>query len=386
MNESTKFNDSTVITPLVDNMQAWLNKANQSIKTGESSVRDGTDQIAVIFSSDDGNALDITNLKPIFEAQGVPLSLAIIADTYRGVTASELRDVQDNLGWEVTCHSWAHDNLEDLYDGSGEQAVADNLEACLAQYASDGLNVSTIYYPFGAYNDGVKEVASRYFRAGFTVGVGDATDVVAPPLEQFRIRRYPLDDKTLIQAKAEIDVLVSAGNGILAMYMHSSSLSMSLGDLNDLITYVKSLNIPMLNTSDALDRLGNLINIGNYDATQSDPDPHFVVGADGSIRSTSILQSSTVNLGRNPTGFEATNDVTTWKDAAISYQTYSVSEATAVGITLGQGTLITNRMARWGSTGIGMHFQDYQQNALTSRYRRIWNGVGDWSAWSQVDA
>jgi peptidoglycan/xylan/chitin deacetylase (PgdA/CDA1 family) len=386
-------NVSTVVTPLVDNMQAWLDKVNTSVGIAESTVRSGRDSMVVTFSADDGRQDDIDELKPLFISKGVPLTLAIIANDYRAWDAAGLREMQDDYGWDISCHSWNHDRLGDLT----EAQLVTNYEDCLNQFASDGIICQTVYYPFGDYGQPpvspptekmVKEVTARYFRAGFGVGAGDATDIVNPILQQFQIRRFPLDTATLVQAKAHVDALVALGSGWCNFYMHSDTIGAGMGytDLGLLIDYVKAqTDVQITNTADGLNVLGNVINIGNYDPDEL-TDPHYVVGAYGSYSNTTEPAPSPYRiLGRNPAGYDADDLISAWEDGTISVATYASGDLAASGYPW-IGTVVTHREAQGLGTD-GIHWQELHRFDSTFRYKRVAVSDTAWDvSWTQVDA
>jgi hypothetical protein len=390
MNESIKFNDSTVITPLVDDMQIWLNKANLGVRGAENLVKSQADQMVVTFSADDGAAEDISDLLPLFESKtfggeypnGVPLTLAIIAETYRAWTASELRDVQDRLGWEIACHSWSHTDYTSLTEA---QMVTD-IEDCLEQYASDGLIVQSMYYPFGGYNDLTREVCSRYFRSAFTVGAGTSNDLEPElgetAIRQFAIARFPLDNKTLAEAKTQIDDLVARGHGWCNFYMHPLTITMSMAELGELIDYVKAQDIPMLNTANALSRMGNLICIGEeIDPLDIDgldiPDGPFTL-----LSSKGELLHERKPLVCNVEGIEGRDvDSPNTDFRALSQTVIQYKSGEVAGWPTSSGTLTTTRSRDTEA----MDVQRWDSPTADHTYKRNW-ATTVWSAWIRTDA
>ena len=133
---------------------------------------------AVCFSFDDGFESTIANATPVFDRQGVPLSIYIVSDLvgrtseWEGELARPLADWAalielQSSGHEVGNHTASHPHLNRL-DFSGQ---ASQIGRCHDAMISHGLRAESFCYPYGGLNeDSQRAVAQVGYRVGLALG------------------------------------------------------------------------------------------------------------------------------------------------------------------------------------------------------------------------
>jgi hypothetical protein len=163
--------------------------------------------------------------------------------------------------------------------------------------------------------------------------------------------------------------------------MHPLTITMSMAELGELIDYVKAQDIPMLNTANALSRMGNLICIGEeIDPLDIDgldiPDGPFTL-----LSSKGELLHERKPLVCNVEGIEG-RDVdspnTDFRAQSITVIQYNFAEGTGWPY-YASGTLTTTRS---NATAI-VDVQTWEPQSNGNTYRRHWD-TSDWSDWLQV--
>ncbi len=113
----------------------------------------------VSFTFDDGFASTRTLAAPILEARGidgvlyltsgVPDGTATLDDNQPGITWDQVRELQNDFGWEIGGHTVDHAEMPTITQA---QNVAE-LTNSNAAFKANGLNVTNFASPFGAYDN-----------------------------------------------------------------------------------------------------------------------------------------------------------------------------------------------------------------------------------------
>jgi len=315
----------------------------------------------VTFISDDGFIEDYTKLKPIFEAERVPFSPAIVSDwvgNSRCMSVSQIKEIE-NMGCEILGHTKTHPELGTLTEAQLEKELKESKSAL----KSMGFDVNHIVYPYGSYSNLVKKIARKYYRSGYLFGNTAQTN--SQPYDTYAIKRialgsyfdrpsseFPVTNTFNDYYKPMVDKAV-ANKEWLIITLHPGASNGEFtaeqqGYLTQTIQYIKSLNIPIKNPTDVLNELGNLIDVVGY--TETNQEIPFKIGANGKLVSTGITQSATIILNANER-----NAMSKESDFEPGYVTHVlVSSANASGTPNGKGgVLVTNRtiQAKMGLTG-----------------------------------
>jgi len=239
----------------------------------------------ISFVSDDGTIQDFTILKAIFEFYGITCGVALISSFIgnSGYMAKSHIDVLYGLGWEVMSHTVNHAHLAEL---TTEDAIESELRDSKETLKSMGYEVNTIIYPFGSEDERVRRLARKYYRTG-AISYNGRNDF---PLATYRMNRVALGSyfdagtgtDTYEYYKSHVDAC-RENNEYLIFELHPGNPVFDATQqqyLRDIIEYIQSLNIEIVNVNEAIEEIGNLIDTGDY--VKGEANPHFVVSCDGS--------------------------------------------------------------------------------------------------------
>lgn len=153
----------------------------------------------IVCTFDDGYKTLVTNAAPILHKYGFSATVFVCTsligkdNTWNNKDA-KLRyhlDIDDlttlkDLGWEIASHGVSHRNLLKLSDKDliYELSQSHDFICKMVGYSS------SYAYPYGAYNDFIKQCANNYYRYAFAVSQG-GTSLIADSLQ---IRRYSITE------------------------------------------------------------------------------------------------------------------------------------------------------------------------------------------------
>jgi peptidoglycan/xylan/chitin deacetylase (PgdA/CDA1 family) len=217
----------------------------------------------VSFVNDDGWTDDYKKLVGISQKYSVPFTSAI----FDGSTIGEwyCLYLQDELGWEIAAHprNTALDKLE----------TEDDIEAAMLEtnkYMDDrGYKWYNLIYPYGSSDERVRRIAKKYYRCAATTsaGINNGSSV----LPSFALLRFPFGygnggNNTFEFFKQKVNECVSM-NGWLIFMLHPNmpEHTDALNEvLDQLIAYIKSINVDILTLNDGYDIFGNALECGDY--------------------------------------------------------------------------------------------------------------------------
>lgn len=254
----------------------------------------------VTIIDDDSYSTFLTRMKPVFDAQGVKLSIAVNTSwvgTSGKMTLTQLQQLKSE-GYEILSHGYTHPNmdtmslvdLENEWKLSKEYIVNNNLG-----------NGEGFVYPTGLYsiNDAnkvldVKTLTRKYYKYGIDNGAKE-TDINTLPVDSFEIKRRFFSPVTynLNTIKANIDdayqnkkwYILLTHCGIDDQWNDATSPSV----WNEIIDYIQSLNMPILPFGEAEKLVGNAMSHGD-----SRTDNYHFVGKNGASWSHSNQQSEVI--------------------------------------------------------------------------------------------
>lgn len=321
----------------------------------------------VSFMDDDCRSATYSVLFPLAQELGVPLTVACApgelgatAGTY--MSTGQLQEMH-RAGVEVSCHHWKQDNMDTF--ATAEDYAAD-LDSCLARFAELGTPVDTVAYPQGVYADGYMHVVRERLRAGFGVFRG----INEPPLESYFLRRCELfptkGEYTLDDAKALVDDVAREGGWLIFM-SHAWYPTFDPVAFRELVEYIRGKGVEIVGTSEALNRIGNAVEVGLFRKPVEDlTEPYFVTDCEG--RTVSEGWEAVPLALRTGKVINTTGPVVTTSDGE-----YCVSEQVDVS---GQETVL---VSAWASDGRGLLvFYDADGNRKAVRYSaRSWADGGE---------
>lgn len=270
-----------------------LNTAEANISLGELSSKGKTEysestKSALVIISDDAMTANEDALIPLFIDKGVPLNLAVIPSRVGNssyMSYARLKELQDDYDFGMVSHSVNHVDITALPYGEAENEYRDSF----LTLRENGLKVDSFAVPNGKYNNRSRRFSKKYYRASRTSDAG--TNKL--PLQSHELKTYWLDDsawntsldvnfyKTAIdQAVLENELLIISTHG----QMTNESIIATFGEIID---YASAVGLPIMSMSEAIDNVGNVIEIGDYsrNLTLRNTKGYFVVGADGLVES-----------------------------------------------------------------------------------------------------
>lgn len=247
-------------------------------------------QSMVSFVDDDCRSDVYTVLFPLIKTLDIPYTLACptgnIGDS-QYITEAQLKEMY-NYGLSIACHTVNQTNM-DTVDRDQLRLI---LEQSLEDLAGWGINdVRTYAYCQGKYTVDNIQVVKEFFDAGFLTDKG----INQIPYESYYLRRVGLFPSTgsftLAQAKEYVDELAGSGGWLIFM-THCYTDTFSSSELSELVNYVKGKSIEIVDVNEALDRTGNVIEVGHYKKNDLDSGHYFVVDSLGRMHTDSVTGDS----------------------------------------------------------------------------------------------
>lgn len=331
----------------------------------------------MIFQDDDGRTTFRSKWLGIIEEKNVPVTIGVITSfvgkaTYMDWT--DLKDLRDNFGVELVNHTHTHPRLGDITDAQ----LYDEFKKSTEILTREGCTPNIMIYPYGSQGTSVRKIGREFLRGAFDI----RQTVNTPPLETFRINRVSLGEETnntLAFYKSKIDECVEK-KGLLVWMSHSQYESFDatqIQHIKDMIDYARSLGVEILNTSQALDIYGNIIDTGDYSGSQQLSE-YTVMGVDGIIHSKS--NSNDFQAVRSD-GFTAISPLDVYPKKKMTSMVISTSNAAGFPENKG-GSLETINAAV-----PDFSFQQYHPVNGTMVYKRYWiKSSNVWGEWEKLNS
>ncbi len=364
---------STAKGKIFETLDARLEEAEQDHKThwAESVAKENyqvpTATPLVTFISDDGLARDYSILKPLFESKNAKFTLAIRTNFINtgGVTTAQLHEFIAD-GHSLVSHTADHLDLTTLTEAEIENQFAQSV-----QDLKDivGIDCNAIAYPYGAWNDKVVEIARKHYEAAFATN-SEGYNVNKSPIDQYVIARQTLVAdgvaRDFNKLKEYVDECVK-NNGWLVFCIHAFEFNddatgqANLTALSNLLDYINSIGVPVVNHDVALKVKGNLIDVGNFKKG------YFKVSKEGTINSDKLKNiASYVSAS---TGVNDTTSISNFENGKISITNFLSTDINSFPNGR-SGTLYTNK----SSSNLELAFQLwYPAGEKRVFYKRAWN-------------
>lgn len=330
----------------------------------------------VTFTDDDGASAVLTKLKPTFVEKQVPCVLAIYANSQLMLNQTykdDMLDLQNSEDWEIASHTYTHNYLSTMT----EQEIRDDSVNILSLLRGDGFKVESIIYPYGAITTDAKKVLREYYRSGLNAGDPKYNSYTGDVFGLWR-KAFGTDNQTLDDYKAVVDYAV-ANNQWLIFISHCADAAFDANQitiLGQLIDYIKSKNVQIVNLREALNYYEPDVLAGAHpnDATSSLPD-YFLLTKDGKLRSRNAISQDVLN------SHPATDLISSYINPLTIF---SVNTSGNVGYP-DSGTIVTIK-----GHDSGWHYQlwfDYYDNEVQIRHINGAGGIGTagtWTAWTTL--
>lgn len=240
--------------------------ANDDQVASEAADTKPSPAVAIIFDDGYRSILPAAELMHEHSLKG---NVAVIADRVESASngyldLQTLRMLQDEYGWNMVNHSRHHARPESYYAGPiGIEELDADITSGARFLIEHGLNSAPNWYvyPFGSFDDSMKEIVGRYYRFARTTNRGGATFPFADPLA---VESVPSDSveagdvRQFVQAADLVDrvaQIVSEGNSaIVGFHRIGSRESTPPGyDYKDFASFINFLvknEIPVLTLSE----------------------------------------------------------------------------------------------------------------------------------------
>jgi|GEM_PF-6811588 len=329
----------------------------------------------ITFTSDDGRLEDYTKMKPLFQAKGIPLTMGIIADGAYGngvrMSIAQIKELL-GLGWEVASHTVTHPTLSGLTDQQIENELKNSKMSLESTF---GIPIKHVIYPYGAHDIRVRNTARKYYRSGTSTNPGHNAEVhktyalnrvALGSFFDIATTGYPATN-TLEYYKRRVDEAI-ANNAWLIFMMHTWSPDHDATQqqhISDLIDYIKSKIVPIMNVEDALNRVGNLMDIGDHGSEE-----YFSVGSTGKTETNLSYRK------RASTGLNASSLLSSFEKNMVTATPFTVADN--AGFPENAGILETYNLS-----GADYAFQIFNHYDSDKVYRRRWVVANNnWSSWT----
>lgn len=253
----------------------------------------------VTFVDDDGSKDVLAKLLPVFSSRNIPCVVAVNVNNedvyeFNSMTIEEIKNLQDNYGWEVANHGYNHVNFTTVTGEDLHHEIAD----CYKHYSAKGIKINSLVYPFGIINDEGRELAKKYHQFGVTAGGG----IVPKPLSTFSIPRIPFGSMTDSGSdtyqfyKGKVDEAIAGNKWLIFMthVWHGSHNSTQQQYLEDILDYCLSNDVEIVTLSQGYKVFGNREEVvGKYVITNNEEKIELTPNTDYKIISDNTIKNDT---------------------------------------------------------------------------------------------
>ena len=239
----------------------------------------------VSFISDDLYMADYTK-KDWFKELGCAYTIPVVCSRINSdgyPTLEQVLELQNDYGYEIASHTFNHVQL----DKQTDEVMEEELKSSFEFLNKNGLRCENFMIPYGAYNNKVLAVASKYYRSIRSSEEDyNSIGLDTTRIKSFWIDRYKTTD--LEGQKARVDNAFE--NGLWLIFsMHTGTMAESefTDMVKPLIEYINSKNIPIMTVSKALDYFQNPIEVSSI-TSAGVRTRHFYINAKGEIISDEI--------------------------------------------------------------------------------------------------
>ena len=239
----------------------------------------------VSFISDDLYMADYTK-KDWFKELGCAYTIPVVCSRINSdgyPTLEQVLELQNDYGYEIASHTFNHVQL----DKQTDEVMEEELKSSFEFLNKNGLRCENFMIPYGAYNNKVLAVASKYYRSIRSSEEDyNSIGLDTTRIKSFWIDRYKTTD--LEGQKTRVDNAFE--NGLWLIFsMHTGTMAESefTDMVKPLIEYVNSKNIPIMTVSKALDYFQNPIEVSSI-TSAGVRTRHFYINAKGEIISDKI--------------------------------------------------------------------------------------------------
>lgn len=257
----------------------------------------------ISFISDDGSKKNLEWFIPILDQYNIKATFAIITSRFEDKFKAEWFSKQDvidvfNQGHDIAGHTHSHIEMRQMEDVENDLY----LNKLILQSIDDRIRPTMFIAPFGDTDTRTDIAVGQHYDADFvtvadtTINEGKAHNL--PPINRLRIKRASFDnpwndwkDKSRIDlCKQAVDFAISDGGWLVfaihPQYEEYTNINNSVDrkkELEMLIEYIQSKQVPILTARQAYSFYKNTFEIGNELITPTD---FTSIGMNGATKTT----------------------------------------------------------------------------------------------------
>lgn len=205
----------------------------------------------VSFTFDDGVESIYQYALPILSSFNVPATAFITTDwvgTSGFMSWEQVRNLQDQYGWEIGSHTLSHPELPTISPNAYEREIIQSKRILEQQ----GLKIHSIATPYGAYNNDIVEIVSRHYSSHR--GFWDRDDLNSFPFNNTVLMVESVERDTNInqiikllnRAKQENKWLVLVFHEVLPNILPDYQYTTLPDDLQKIIEHTLSIDLPIV--------------------------------------------------------------------------------------------------------------------------------------------
>ena len=239
----------------------------------------------VSFVDDDCRSEVYTVLFPLIKNLEIPYTIACPTGSINNslyITDAQLKEMYD-YGVSVSCHTVNQTNMDTVDRNQLREILQQSIDD-LSGWGID--DVRTYAYCQGKYTIDNIQVVKEFFDMGFLTDKG----INEIPYESYYMKRVGLfpstGNFTLANAKEYVDQLSESGGWLIFM-THCYTETFNSEELSELVTYIKGKSIPIVDINDAINKTGNVIEVGHYKKDDLSSGHYFVIDSTGKMHTDS---------------------------------------------------------------------------------------------------
>jgi len=323
----------------------------------------------ITFIDDDGNVKVLEKWEPVLKEKKNKLTIAVVSSWVDNqeptvMDWSTLHRLNREYGVEMVSHTHEHKHAQQLTDEEVEKEFREAQKVL----KREGFTHNVIVQPFGENTKSVRTISRDYARANIATKEGINT----LPLDTFRLNRVSLGESvnnTWEYYKSRLDEAIES-NGWIIFKSHSQYESFNQEQIElikQIIDYSREKKMMEVTVEEALNRIGNLIDGGDY-TDKAGTSEYFVLDAEGKLHART-LSKDYYTLKFNSSNIDT--PVTSFPAQATSI-TPIISTKAAPFPTGKPGMLITV-----SSIEPSTSYQEYVPSNSETLYRRRWDKVNN---------
>lgn len=212
----------------------------------------------ISFTFDDGYKNHFDLAFPIFKKYNITATEYVIVgkigEEFEGSKLMNWDDLKDlnNAGWDIESHTLTHPYLTRL----NQEEIEKEFYISKKILEERGFEVSSVAIPYGKYNNEIRNIAKKYYKAVRVSSWGCNKIISLDALKSKWIK----NDTTLEEMKEWINDAEKNKCWLIIMLHHveknkTKEYSVSVSDLENLIEYIKEKNLDIKNIKEVLNEL-----------------------------------------------------------------------------------------------------------------------------------